>query len=258
MTNPIIECGDNADGKKEEKNELVFSYLTLRNLIGFSGIFLPLILAIAPKGTAKYYGFEASISDYFYTDRGDILVVVLCIQGAFLITYTGYCWKEQLLTLIAGICSIGVAFVPTETEQLQYELSVHTTNGGVLGFMIGTAWHIAFAAIFLICLAMMSLVFFTKSSEKGDHKLRDGKLSKKGKRNIVYKVCGWTIIASLVILGLYFTFDPDLGKFPVVFALESLAVIAFGISWITKGETLWPDDTHYIIKGIEKVKTMLK
>lgn len=258
MPNSKIKSGSIADRIKEEKNELVFSYLTLRNLIGFSGILLPLILAIVPKRPSDYYGFEPSISDYFYTDRGDILVVVLCILGAFLITYTGYNWKEQLLTFVAGICGIGVAFVPTKMECLECKLSVHTGSGGVFSFIAGTGWHFAFATTFLFCLAIMSLVFFTRGKEDDQHKQADGNLSQKGKRNIVFKICGWTIIGSLVILGLYFIVRPDLGKFPVIFTFETLAVIAFGISWITKGQTLWPDGEHYVSKGIKEVKSMLQ
>lgn len=258
MLNPKIESSSITDLIKEEKNELVFSYLTMRNLIGFSGILLPLILAIAPKRPSDYYGFEPSISDYFYTDRGDILVVILCILGAFLITYTGYCWKEQVLTFLAGVCGIGVAFVPTKKNCLECPLSVHTGSGGVFSFIAGTGWHLAFAATFLFCLAIMSLVFFTRGNKHDQQVKPDGKLSQKRKRNIVYKICGWIIIAALVILGLYFIFKPDLGKFPIIFTFETIAVIAFGFSWITKGQTLWPDGEHYVKKGIKEIKSMIR
>jgi hypothetical protein len=55
-----------ADNKKEKKNDLVFSYLTLRNLIGFAGMLLPVALAVWPKRPSAYHGFEPSISDYCY------------------------------------------------------------------------------------------------------------------------------------------------------------------------------------------------
>ena len=230
MANPKIAADIKTDKSKEENNELVFSYLTLRNLIGFSGILLPLVLAIAPKRPSDNYGIEPSISDYFYTDRGDIFVAVLCILGAFLITYKGYNWKEQALTFLAGICSIGVALVPTKMNCLECKLSIHTGNGGVFSFIAGTAWHFAFAAIFLSCLAIMSLVFFTKGREEADDQQATGNHAQKGKRNIVYKVSGWIMIGSLLILGLYFLIKPDLGQFPIVFAFEALAVVAFGFS----------------------------
>jgi hypothetical protein len=58
------------DASKESNNDLVFSYLTLRNLIGFCGMLIPWILALWPTRKGPDYGFEPSISDYFYTDRG--------------------------------------------------------------------------------------------------------------------------------------------------------------------------------------------
>jgi len=238
------------DKLKEDNNELVFSYLTLRNLIGFGGVSLPIALAIFPSRDSEYYGFEPSISDYFYTDRGDILVVILCVLGAFLITYSGYNWKERLLTFIAGIGSIGVAFVPTIQRCKDCLNSVHTNSGGVFPKLAGTAVHFIFAATFLFVLAILSLVFFTKGRKENCFNT-DGTLSQKGKRNIVFKVCGWIIIACLAILGLYFIFKPDLKGFPVIYVFESIAVEAFGLSWLTKGQTLWSDGEHYLLKGLK-------
>jgi len=246
-----------SDNHKEQHNELVFSYLTLRNLIGFSGLLLPAVLSLFPRRSSEFYGFEPSISDYFYTDRGDILVVVLCILGTLLITYKGYDWKEQLLTGIAGICGMGVAFVPTKKDCLACDLSVHTGSGGVFDFIAGRWWHFGFAAVFLFCLAIMSLVFFTKKHPSTDIKSFDGSLTQKGKRNIVYKVCGWVMIASLAIMGIYFISGYRFKKIPFIFIFESIAVIAFGISWLTKGQTLWPDGEHYITRKIKRAKEFL-
>lgn len=248
---------EKSDKDKEQNNELVFSYLTLRNLIGFSGLLLPAVLALFPRRSSEFYGFEPSISDYFYTDRGDILVVVLCVLGTLLITYKGYDWKEQLLTCTAGICGMGVAFVPTAKDCGDCNLSVHTGSGGVFDFIAGRWWHFGFAAVFLLCLAIMSLVFFTKKGPSTAIKSSSGSLTQKGKRNIVYKVCGWTIIASLAIMGIYFISGYRFKKIPFVFIFESISVIAFGISWLTKGQTLWPDGEHYITTEIKRVKNIL-
>jgi len=252
------------DKTKESRNELVFSYLTLRNLIGFGGMLLPLILAIRPSRPSAYGGFEPSISDYFYTDRGDILVVMLCVIGTFLITYKGYGWKEWVLTTLAGIGGIGVAFVPTKMDCLLLKsectncvLSVHTNNGGVFKTLAGTGWHFAFAATFLFALAIMSIFFFTRSDEDPKHRTPEGKTTQKGKRNRVFVICGIIIIASLVVLGVYFISGVDLKPFPTVYAFETIAVEAFGFSWLVKGQTLWPDGEHYMATGLRMVKESL-
>ena len=243
------------DKEKEDGNALVVSYLTQRNLIGLSGMLLPLALAIFPKRETAYHGLEPSISDYYYTDRGDILVVFLCVIGVFLITYKGYTWVERTLTIVAAIAGMGVAFVPTHKDCVDCLLSVHTDNGGVFPNLAGTGWHFAFAAVFLLSLAAMSLYFFPMSDEKAKLKTSAGKKSPKAKRNRVYRISGWIMVASVAILGVYFLIMPDLHHFPVVYTFETVAVEAFGISWLTKGETLWPDGEHYLVRAFRALKS---
>ncbi|TRW21492.1 hypothetical protein FMM05_20290 [Flavobacterium zepuense] len=258
---PNLHINDPAvktDKEKEAGNELVLSYLTLRNLIGFGGMLLPIVLAVLPSRSSEYRGFEPSISDYYFTDRGDILVVMLCIIGAFLITYYGYSFKEWLLTFIAGICGMGVAFVPTKMGCDACDFTVHTKFGGVFKTLAGTGWHFAFAATFLFSLAIMSLVYFTKGAPGEPAIKAVGKPTQKARRNRIFKICGWTIIASLVILGIYFILknfiELDLRPFPIVYAFETLAVEAFGFSWLVKGQTLWPDGEHYLVTGFKLFK----
>ena len=94
------------DRQKEQDNELVLSYTTMRNLIGFSGMLLPFVLMLFTKEADGLF-VEPSISDYYYTKNGDILVVLLSVLGVFLITYNGYDWKEKVLTTLAAFCAIG-------------------------------------------------------------------------------------------------------------------------------------------------------
>lgn len=127
----------------------------------------------------------------------------------------------------------------------------------MIGSLFGEGAHLACAATFLLCLAIMSLVYFPKTNATTLRK-PDGSLTQKGKRNIVYKICGWTIIICLVALCLYFIVKPDLGSFPVIFVCETIAVEAFGFSWLTKGETLWPDGEHYAVTAFKQAKASLK
>jgi len=107
------------DRLKEKENKLVFSYMTLRNLIGFCGMILPLALVLTTKTSPVDNTIESSISDYYYTSSGDVLVVFLCVLGTFLFTYKGYDKKEKFLSTITAICGIGVAFSPTATKYLR-------------------------------------------------------------------------------------------------------------------------------------------
>ena len=66
---------------------------------------------------------------------------------------------------------------------------------------------------------------------------------KKRERNVVYYVCGWIIVACIVgILTLHIGMHMNTwGPIPVLFTFESAAVVAFGASWLVKGEFILKD-----------------
>ncbi|MEO8513152.1 MAG: hypothetical protein ABI543_06320 [Ignavibacteria bacterium] len=255
MSNKAEPQANTTDRQKESRNDLVFSYKTLRNLIGFSGMLLPVILALY---TLKEEGdklIEPSISDYYYTSNGDIFVVILSVLAVFLFCYNGYNWKEKLWTILAAVCGIGVAFCPTDTKYIRHSLSVHSphTEGPKL---FGFEWHFVFAILFFISLSIISLYYFPMSDKKLTRKPGE-KRTPKEKRNLVYKICGWTMISCVVILALYFlipSFNTAVGNFPMIFTFEAIAVEAFAVSWLTKGETFWPDGEHYIVSTYKEIK----
>ena len=78
-----------------------------------------------------------------------------------------------------------------------------------------------------------SLILFTKGVAKPT--------PQKKKRNIVYKVCGYIMLACILLIFLNFLIKPQLGDLKPVFCLETIALWAFGISWLTKGEFLLKD-----------------
>ena len=240
---------------KEASNHLVFSYLTLRDLIGISGILLPIVLYFTTDRGELDKRIEPSISDYYYTSNGDVLVVLLSVLGVFLFTYKGYTWKEKVLTTIAAICALGIAFTPTSTSNAN-SLSIHVSNSTGPNWF-GIPKHFIFAATFFASVAIMSLAFFPKSDKS--LKSHKGKKSQKEKRNITFIICGWTIIGCLVALIAYILIQPAFTKnFPVIFVAETLAIWAFGVSWLTKGETLWPDGEHYLKRAAREMKESLQ
>lgn len=232
-----IEKQHAQDLEKEAGNDLVFSYLTLRNFIGIGGMLLPLVLVLFSRKEENERIFDRSISDYYYSSNGDVLVVLLSVLGVFLFTYRGYTLQEKILTSIAAISAIGIAFSPTATRGVNL-FSIHIVNNKV-PMIFGIERHFLFAAIFFIAISIMSLVYFPRTNKPS--LVIDGRKTQKAKRNLVYKICGWVMVVCVVILGVYFIFKPDVGNFPVVFVFEVIAIEAFGLSWLTKGETLWPD-----------------
>lgn len=210
----------------------LLSYLTLRKAIGGIGIALPIVLIIGNLLLpGRISGIQDSISYYYYTTMGDVLVGSLCAAGVFLITYKGYPdSKDNLISNLAGASAIGVALFPTPSG------SDPTTLQEFFGEDILGLFHVGFAAVFFVSLAYMSVWLFTR---------HNGVLTpRKLQRNLVYRICGWTILVCIALIaGLWFVpTDSFVKQQHPVLVLEALAIWAFGISWLTKGEAILKDE----------------
>jgi uncharacterized membrane protein len=62
-------------------------------------------------------------------------------------------------------------------------------------------------------------------------------------RNRVYRLCGGLILVCIAAIGVAKFALPDafVARYDPVFWLESTAVVAFGFSWLVKGEAILKD-----------------
>ncbi len=208
--------------EKERENEnYMLSYYALRNIVGWIAILLPLVLVIGDVVLFNANSMESSISSYYFTNMGDVFVGALCAVALFMFFYTGPESIDNWMGNFAGLCAIGVAWFPTSST----------------GYPIWVgAVHFASAGLLFITLALFCLVLFRKSKLK-----HIDKNSKKAKRNLTYTVCGIILIGCVLVMLSYFIYRrcTDLDPFPnFVFWGETVGLLAFGWSWIVKGESL--------------------
>ena len=211
----------------ENDGSLVLSYLGLRKAIGIIGIALPFVLAIG-KVLLDSPGLEGSISYYYYTGMRDVLVGSLCSIAVFLMSYRGYERVDSIAGKLACGFALGVALFPTECAG----------NMSPARHFIGIL-HLLFATSFLLTLAYFSLVLFRKTDPTRTPTLQ------KLQRNRIYTVCGYTILACVALAALFALFagNAPFKQLDPIFWLESIAVVAFGVSWLTKGEAILKDQT---------------
>lgn len=202
----------------------VISHMTLRKALGLLGFLLPFILLIGALILEEDNIFQSSVSHYYYTGMRDVFVAIVASFGLFLYTYRGEDPKDDLLTNIAGVCAILVALLPTNKDGNCQLISCYI--------------HFAAATLFFIILAYISYFIFTLSNKP----IAERTIQKR-QRNIVYKICGLVIASCILLLAIYFAFFQDSGKLPfnTVFWFESFSLLAFGISWLTKGEAIFGD-----------------
>ncbi len=219
---------------QKDKNELVTSFLAVRRFIGFIGLALPVLL-ILYTFLAESSGPKDSISAYFYSGGREILVGSLFAIGVFLYAYKGFDKDkrkptDKFVARAAAIFAIGVAFFPMSwaASGALNEL-VCTWAKCLLGSPLTYALHGIFATLFFACLATFCLVNFRRS-EPGIPPDDEKRF-----RNGLYLVFGLVIVVCTIgfvagsLLGVPGT---------LVFWAESLAVWAFGLSWLLKGDAL--------------------
>jgi len=120
--------------------------------------------------------------------------------------------------------------------------------------IFGIERHVIFAALFFIILSLISLICFPQTDVT---KQTEVKRTPKNKRNIVFKVCGWIMIICVAIMTIYVIsdkFKSMFGNFSFIFTMETIAIEAFGVSWLTKGETFYPDGEHYLVSGFKTIR----
>lgn len=222
------------ENKKEEKL-LVISYMTLRKAVGILGILFPVVLVIGSIVVSSCDEIQGSISNYYHTGMRNIFVGLLCSIALFLFSYKGYKPVDNLAGNLAGLFALGVAFFPTPLESPLPRCNVL----GVESNPLAGSFHFLSAACLFGVLSFFSFYLFTRSSE---HPIKN---RQKLRRNRVYRICGLAMIFCILLIAAYKIFlearYPFLVNYYPVFWLETIALWAFGISWLTKGEAILKD-----------------
>lgn len=218
--------------QSNENKGIVVSYLTLRATIGRLGIALPFLFIIYNALTSSE--LRSSISGYYYTGMRDVFVGILITLGAFMLTYKGYedrsfkkrdgsmgrrLLSDRTASAISGVCAVFVALFPTD------ELT-STTTGAI---------HLTSACCLFLTFAYMSIKLFTISTA-------EQLTPRKRIRNRVYITCGWIIVVCIGTIAIYkATGSHTLDDLQLVFWMEAGSLVAFGFSWLTKGEAILGD-----------------
>lgn len=212
----------------------VISYLTMRKLIGIFSLSLPIVLIIGSLIFSNCNQILSSISEYYHSNMRDVFVGILCAISLFLFSYKGYDIKDFIATKLASILALGIAFFPTTVELQSTSCIIQPIHENHIFGII----HLVSAALFFILLAYMSLFLFTKSNKtKSDISIE------KKIRNIIYRVCGIIMIICIIIIAIITMLpkNSNINKYSPVFWLETIALFAFGISWLIKGKSLFKD-----------------
>jgi len=159
-----------------------------------------------------------SISAHYYTPSRNLFVGALCALGVFFLSYQAKPLpdyeNDRWLGRAAGAMAIVVAWFPTappgRTKPADWVNHIHV---------------IAAIALFLLLGYIANFVFTrTGSGQPTDEKKQ---------RNLVYRICGGVIAVALVVGLACMALHVD-DSTHWLFWVETLAIEAFGISWLIK------------------------
>ena len=161
----------------------------------------------------------------------DLYVGSLCAIAAFLACSRGYDLRDEITGYLAGVCAVGVACFPSFNPR-----SIRYTQ---LDFAFGVI-HTAFAALMYLTLAYICIFLFRKSSPQKTFTRR------KQDRNRIYAASGVIMVACMIAMVSLTLLTTIERRHPSrwLFWCESLALCAFGIAWLTKGEGFMRDRPH--------------
>lgn len=193
------------------------------NWAGFLGAILPWISLIGAIIVSNATGVPAafwstfSISATYYICPA--LTGILTAASIVLMCYSGYDWRDNIITSITGVFGLMVVLFPCNC----------TVSGEIVGFFqlpvaISNIIHCISACAFFILLSINSLFLFTLGEENPT--------KQKKIRNIVYRVCGIGMLCALALMVVPVSF------FAKTFIVEAIALTFFGISWLVKGQAL--------------------
>lgn len=220
----------------------IISYYTMRRAIGILGITLPLILVAGSSLFGECKEIQISISAYYHTNMRNFFVGINCAVALFLFAYRGHDWMDNLAGYLGCIFVLGVAFLPCTISEPNPPCLIPPSGQNTL---VGDLHNMS-ALLYFLVLIVYSLFLFPKThmDKNTGQKLNMG--TQKRKRNVMYYICGSLMTLALVLIILYMGFLED--RFPglqdlnPIFWLESIVLLSFGFSWLTKGQLFFRDE----------------
>lgn len=196
----------------------------LRCIIGWLGMLLPWIVLCLSYIFG--YGFPDSISATYYLPVCIVpFMVILGSAGLLLFSYKGYDKHDDIICTLAGIFALGICLFSCGTKDLLTRwqwLTVNSVGTFQISPDISGILHNICAVGFFLLLAYNALYLFTKGSVDMTEQKR--------KRNIIFKTCGIVMCIAMLAIVPVSIFEVWGG----VWVVETIALAAFGISWLTK------------------------
>lgn len=159
----------------------------------------------------NYPGWYNSISATYFSNARMCMIGALCLCSFFLTTYKGYDLGDRIYTMVAAVSALLIVACPCAAAPVDYMglLALPTKVSDII--------HMGAAIALFGSFALMTLTQFPK----GGHK----------RRNAIYRICGWTMLAFMALVGI-----STIAGLPgyMTMICEAGMLWAFSVAWIIK------------------------
>lgn len=207
-----------------------------RRIVGLVGIMLPLLVylwaGVRPTAGLPRWRLLWSVSAYYYTGAVAVFVGLLFALSFFLFSYRGYkgVAADRIVGWVGGLAALVVALFPTAAPAGAVEPSWWTAKTGLL--------HYVAAVVLFVSFILFAVWLFRKSATPR----REDRPADKRRRDDVCLACGLIMISAVVWVGIATLSDAP------IFVPEAVAIVAFAVSWLVKGEAHAP-----VIRAVRKL-----
>jgi hypothetical protein len=186
---------------------------TIKLIVGVIAISLATLTSIFSETPLE------SISASYHEEgwSSNIFVGFLFAISAFLLAYHGRSVFEMVISKIAAVSALGVAMFPCSCGSHQ-EIIPHI--------------HYISATIMFLILVAFCFSFLRRARSKGH--------TQAVFRTYLYAICGFTILVYIALIGLDSVLEGTISSriSRLTFYCEAVALIAFGIAWLTASRIL--------------------
>jgi hypothetical protein len=196
------------------------SFLKTRVVIGVIGVLLPIVLVGGNWVVFGQSDLLPSLSGYYHSDMRNWFVGSLWAIGSGLLVYLAARRNlaDSVISFVAGLLAVGVALFPTNAP-------------GTLPTIIARL-HVAFAALLFALLGVICFRFGNRDGKREDRTMRWRNWWRWVHRGCAIVIWG-AVVASVVLAAV------GSAESKAVFWGETIAVLAFGLSWFLKGSELF-------------------
>lgn len=214
-----------------------FSYLGLRETIGWVGIVMPIAVWIIGGIQGLDPSIYDTVSAHYYSWARDLFVGSMALIGALIYFYRAPNKIDTLVAKSTGIAGILIGIMPMTPKTAMntnndYTLIENLHFYPVTLFFLGGIYLVLFS-FKRISAAQASKITLANPTAQD---LRN--IAKKNLRNQIYLVCGTIMILGGIVLGLanildqYFVWWNGWRYYP-----ETAMIVFFAIAWLIKGQT---------------------